>query len=137
MGNKINKEYQSTCPLIDQRKIILEKNIPTIIIGLGVLNYKDKDFILLLLFRGNIEVYNSENLELVSKSNNEMKYDCNGYIGNLINEYFVVIGESSLRIYALYEDNTDYNLKLVQKIDNQIQINENLIYTQFYKAFIL
>ena len=40
MGNKINKEHQSTYPLIEQRKIILEKNIPTIIIGLGVLNYK-------------------------------------------------------------------------------------------------
>ena len=129
-SNEIKKEQSSACPLINQRKIIKENTSSALINGISIINYKNKEFILLLLIRGTIEIYDSNNLELVSKEKNPIEnYDLDEYVGNLLNEYFVVVGEFC-KIYIFYEDNINYKINLVQKIRNNYTFH-----TIFLKAF--
>jgi len=58
-----NKNFKSTWPLIDKRKLINEKVIKEgIVASFGLLKYKNKEFILIGYFGGMIEVYDSLNL---------------------------------------------------------------------------
>jgi len=58
-----NKNFKSTWPLIDKRKLINEKIIKEgIVASFGLLKYKNKEFILIGYFGGMIEVYDSLNL---------------------------------------------------------------------------
>ena len=119
MGNKIfKKKYESTCPLINERKLIVENNFSGMISGLCVINYKGKEYILILDLRGTINIYESEHLELVVSEKNSFGFQYYTYIGTLFSNYFVVVGKNNIKIFIFYKDNISYHIKILQKIDN-------------------
>ena len=129
-SNDNKNESSSPYPLIHKRKLIKQNTTSSYINGISIINYKNKEFIILLLIRGTIEIYDSKNLELVLKETNNIEnYDLEGYIGNLINEYFVVVGDFC-KIYIFYEMDNSYKIKLVQKIRKN-----HTFHTTFLKAF--
>jgi len=116
-----NKNFKSTWPLIDKRKLINEKIIKEgIVASFGLLKYKNKEFILIGYFGGMIEVYDSLNLEKIAYDEN---LDCMNvrYIGQLIDNYFAVAFYANISIYIFYEEKNNcnaYNIKKVQIIEN-------------------
>ena len=116
-----NKNFKSTWPLIDKRKLINEKVIKEgIVASFGLLKYKNKEFILIGYFGGMIEVYDSLNLEKIAYDEN---LDCMNvrYIGQLIDNYFAVAFYANISIYIFYEEKNNcnaYNIKKVQIIEN-------------------
>ena len=114
-----NKEFGSTCPLIDKRKLINEKIIEeSQITALGLLKYKNKEFIIIGFYGGKIEVYDSLNLEKVAYDKN-IDCTCVRDIGQLIDNYFAAACLENISIYIFYEEKNNcntYNIKTVQKI---------------------
>ena len=131
-----NKNYQSTCPLINKRKLKRHNIFPGSISSLGVIYYKDKEFILVLDSRGKIGIYDSENLELVAQEKeNSFSLYCR-YVGKLIDNYFVVVEYSNIKIYIFYEDNNNYSIKVVQNIKDKIEFDNTYSFVTFSKAFL-
>ena len=96
-----NKEFGSTCPLIDKRKLINEKIIEeSQITALGLLKYKNKEFIIIGFYGGKIEVYDSLNLEKVAYDKN-IDCTCVRDIGQLIDNYFAAACLENISIYIL------------------------------------
>ena len=134
------------CPLIDERKLLKEKKIISNSIScIDVIKYKNKDFILLGFDLGKIEIYDSESLEMVVENQDEIYLnEYIRYVGQLLNEYFVVVTLTYVRIFAFYLDNpslndTDrqnyYNIKLLQKIESPLKSKSNHSEDLFSKAF--
>ena len=141
-NNKSTEKYDSTCPLVNERKLINKKKCLNTIYGLDILNYKNNDFILIGFGNGKIEIYDSINLEIILQEEiiNEFIKD----ISYLSDNYFIIIGDY-LRIFIFYEDNSTeinknskkYKIQQVQVIKNEIINNNiNLKYFRFSKAFI-
>ena len=146
--NLINKSF-TLCPLIKNRKLIIEKKFfSTTISCIGIITYKNKDFILVGYDYAGIEIFDSETLESVVKDHNEINVnEYIRYVGHLINEDFIVVSQDYIRIYSFYSDNISnslieekyyYKIKLVQKIEDPF-IKKNLINNskvRFSKAFL-
>ena len=103
--NLKNKSF-TLCPLINNRKLITEKKVFSNTVScIGIINYKNKDFILVGFDYGKIEIFNSETLESITEDHDEIHIDeYIRYVGQLINENFVVVSQDYIRIYAFYED---------------------------------
>jgi len=121
-----NKEFKSTCPLIDKRKLINEKVIEDCeVTTFGLIKYKNKEFIIIGFSGGMIEVYDSLNLEKVAYDKNT---DCTyvRYVGQLVDNYFAAACSRNIVIYIFYEEknkSNKYNIKIVQKIFNTDNLN--------------
>ena len=130
-----NKKFQSTCPLIDKRKLINKKVIEGNVTAFGLLKYKNKEFILIGLYDGMVEVYDSWNLEKIANDKN-IGYSYVRYVGQLIDNYFTAACMKNINIYIFYEENNNkennYNIKSVQKIINIDKYH----YLQLSKAII-
>ena len=131
-----NKNYQSTCPLINKRKLKRKNIFLGTICSLGVIYYKDKEFILVLDVRGKIEIYESEKLELIAKDEDSSYFHYFRYVGKLIDNYFVVVGQRNMKIYILFQDNNKYNIKVVQNIKSGIEFDNKYFVVTFTKALI-
>ena len=119
---KLNKSF-TLCPLIKDRALLKEKEIVSNIIScLGVINYNNKDFILIGYDYGKIEIFDSLTLESVVEDHDEI--NMNEYIGHvaqLLNEEIIIVSEDYVRIYAFYldevcsytEERKYYNIKLL------------------------
>ena len=131
-----NKKFQSTCPLIDKRKLINEKVIEGTVTAFGLLTYKNKEFLLIGFYGGLIEVYDTLNLEKVASDKN-ICYSYVRYVGQLIDNYFTAACLKNISIYIFYEENNNkennYNIKAVQKIINidkyhNLQLSKAIIF---------
>ena len=158
MGNKNpNKNYINKrnikdksftlCPLVNDRELLIEKKVVSNSIScLGIIFYKEKDFILLGYDLGKIEIYNSETLESVAEDHDEIQLnEYIRYVGQLLNEDFVIVSQQYVRIYAFYSDNFSsdnneghnyYSIQLLQKIVNPLKSSQNdFSEVLFSKAF--
>ena len=141
---KLNKSF-TLCPLIKDRALLKEKEIVSNIIScLGVINYNNKDFILIGYDYGKIEIFDSLTLESVVEDHDEI--NMNEYIGHvaqLLNEEIIIVSEDYVRIYAFYldevcsytEERKYYNIKLLQKIYDPFKKIYNKGRVRFSKAF--
>ena len=129
--NLIDKSF-TLCPLINDRELLIEKKIVSNTIScLGTIKYKNKDFILLGYDLGKIEIYDSETLESVAEDHEEIgMLEYIRYVGQLLDEDFVIVSQTYIRIYAFYSDDLPsninqghnfYNIKLLQKIVNPLK----------------
>ena len=146
--DKLKKSF-TLCPLIKDRKLLNEKKITGNTIScLGVINHKNKDFILIGFDYGKFEIFDSITLESIIEDHDEIKmFEYMRYVGQLSNGNFVIVSQEYIRIYAFYSDdnssngsenNYAYNIKLLQKInDSIIKIFCDIDYNiKFAKAFI-
>ena len=140
-NNKSNKSF-TLCPLIDKRKIIVEKKIASnMISALTVINYKNKEFIGIGYTYGKIEIFDSENLESVAMDNEEIRMDeYIRYMGQLPCGDFIVASEDYIRIYFFYfyNGNNSYCIDLIQKIGTKDMGTEGKYFErtrEFSKAF--
>ena len=162
MGNKNGKKKEiinnkdilnknlTLCPLIDERKLLIEKKVPGNTIScLGIINYNNKDFILLGFDYGKFEIFDSITLESIKEEHDEIK--TNEYIrsvGQLSKQNFVIVSQEYIRIYVFYLDDFSsnineghnyYDIKLVQKFNNygKNQHSDTIDFNvKFSKAFI-
>jgi hypothetical protein len=115
--DKNNKSF-TLCPLINERKLIIEKRVVSNTIScIGILNYDKKEYIILGFDYGKFEIVDSGNLELVAEENNEI--NMNEYIryaGQLLNNNFIIVTGDYIRIYVFYKDSDNsLYIKLIQK----------------------
>ena len=138
--NTCQNTNNSSCPLISERKSIKEK-IADSLYSIGIMNYKEKDLILIGYKNEKFEIYDSINLTLLIESSiNEKKGDIN-YIGQLEHNTFTVISGRFIFIYLLYSildkssNIENYHIALVQTIKYE---NERRLYygLQFNKALL-
>ena len=150
MGNKCQNEsrlikkhkkdkYFTLCPLIHDRILLNEKKIVSNNVScLGIIKYNNKDFILIGFYLGKIEIYDSETLDIVAEDHEEIGIiEYIRYVGQLLNEYFVVVSQTYVRIFAFYSDGLGYNIKLLQKISNPFESKVFHTEVLFSKAFYL
>jgi hypothetical protein len=146
--DKLKKSF-TLCPLIKDRKLLNEKKITGNAIScLGVINYKNKDFILVGFDYGKFEIFDSITLESIIEDHDEIKmFEYIRYAGQISKVNFIIVSQEYIRIYALYSDNIssndnennyDYKIKLLQKINDSIIKNFcDIDYkVNFSKAFI-
>ena len=138
--NTCQNTNNPSCPLINERKSIKEK-IADLLDSIGIMNYKEKDLILIGYKNEKFEIYDSINLTLLIESSiNEKKGDIN-YIGQLEHNTFTVISGRFIFIYLLYSildkssNIENYHIALVQTIKYE---NERRLYygLQFNKALL-
>ena len=106
------------CPLIDERKLIIEKRtVSNTISCIGILNYDKKEYIILGFDYGKLGIIDSENLESVVEENNEINMnEYIRYVGQLLNNNFIAVTGDYIRIYVFYKDSDNsFNIKLIQK----------------------
>ena len=115
--DKNNKSF-TLCPLIDERELIIEKRVVSNTIScIGILNYDKKEFIILGYDYGKFELVDSENLESVVEETNEINMnEYIRYVGQLLNNNFIIVTGNFIRIYVFYKDSDNsFNIKLIQK----------------------
>ena len=115
--DKNNKSF-TLCPLIDERKLIIEKRVVSNTIScIGILNYDKKEYIILGFDYGKLGIIDSENLESVVEEKNEIYMnEYIRYVGQLLNNNFIAVTGDYIRIYVFYKDSDNsFNIKLIQK----------------------
>ena len=115
--DKNNKSF-TLCPLIDERELIIEKRVVSNTIScIGILNYDKKEYIILGYDYGKFELVDSENLESVVEEKNEIYMnEYIRYVGQLLNNNFIIVTGNFIRIYVFYKDSDNsFNIKLIQK----------------------
>ena len=115
--DKNNKSF-TLCPLIDERELIIEKRVVSNTIScIGILNYDKKEYIILGYDYGKFELVDSENLESVVEETNEINMnEYIRYVGQLLNNNFIIVTGNFIRIYVFYKDSDNsFNIKLIQK----------------------
>jgi len=141
-NNKSNISF-TLCPLIDERKLIIEKKVVSNTIScIGIINYDKKDYILLGYDYGKFEIIDSENLESVVEENKEI--NMNEYIrsvGQLLNNNFIIVTEDYIRIYVFYKDrDNSFDIKLIQKFGGKLKykFSKGIIFDKnLYKEYDL
>ena len=121
------------CPLIDERKLIIEKRVVSNTIScIGILNYDKKEYIILGFDYGKFEIIDSENLESVAEEINEINMnEYIRYVGQLLNNNFIIVSGDYARIYVFYKDSDNsFNIKLIQKF------RDNYFDSRFSKGII-
>lgn len=143
-NNKINNNISFTlCPLISERKLLIEKKTTSNTIScIDILNYNKKDYILLGFVYGKFEIVDSENLELVAEENKEIKMnEYIRYVGQLLNNNFIIVTEDYIRIYVFYKDSDNtFNINLIQKINDNLncRFSKGIIFDKnLYKEYDL
>ena len=143
----INKSF-TLCPLIKDRKLIIEKTVyGNTISCLGIINYNNKDFILLGFDYGKFKIFDSKTLETIIEEHNEINTnEYIRYVAQLNRENFVIVSDHYIRIYVFYLDNISsniseerYNIKLLQKfnkVSKKRHIKTINLNPHFSKAFI-
>ena len=115
--DKDNKSF-TLCPLIDERELIIEKRVVSNTIScIGILNYDKKEYIILGYDYGKFGLVDSENLESVVEETNEINMnEYIRYVGQLLNNNFIIVTGNFIRIYVFYKDSDNsFNIKLIQK----------------------
>ena len=149
MGNKNIKKKDSTDDVSSNTKTLKKgKDLKTsIIYCLGQVKYKDNYYASIGLSGSKIEVYDTNNLDLVAnyKLHN---YITPQYIHYLHDDTFILTG-SKVCIFVIYKNknfsNKDkektplelkYNIELLQEIQYPFQSNIGYFWTNFLKSFI-
>ena len=131
--SKINSLENKT--KIIKEKILLSEEIKCI----GFIKYNDKNYIAVgisgLGSVSSIEIYDTINLDLIGKNEDEIENDRIEYIQQIYTQYFITSGRF-LRIFAFYFDNNIINIDLVQKIERREHIYSFLFSQTFLTSFI-
>ena len=138
-GEKI-KDY--SCPLISNRKIIKQISADSVE-SLAIIKYNQKDFILIGYSREKFEIYDSTNLELLTR-NPEIIEDSINNLFQLAYNTFAVACRRSLFIYLFYSvfDSTNnkekYLVALIQTIKFETKDGSTPFFfgLTFSKAFL-
>ena len=138
-GEKI-KNY--SCPLISDRKIIKQISADSVE-SLAIIKYNQKDFILIGYSRGKFEIYDSTNLELLTR-NPEIIEDSINNLYQLAYNTFAVACRRNLFIYLFYSvfDSTNnkekYHVALIQTIKFETKDGSTPFFygLTFSKAFL-
>ena len=149
MGNKNikkkdnNSNTSSNTKTLKKGKDLKQANIYC----LGQVKYKDNYYASIGLSGGKIEVYDTNNLDLVANYN-AFKYVTPQYIHYLHDDTFILTG-SKVYIFVIYKntmfankDNKNsllelkYNIEMLQQIEYPLQSNIGFYWTNFLKSFI-
>jgi hypothetical protein len=149
MGNKNikkkdnNSNTSSNTKTLKKGKDLKQANIYC----LGQVKYKDNYYASIGLSGGKIEVYDTNNLDLVANYN-AFKYVTPQYIHYLHDDTFILTG-SKVYIFVIYKntmfvnkDNKNsllelkYNIEMIQQIEYPLQSNIGYYWTIFLKSFI-